>query len=311
MLLSAWLALAPQEPVPESPASEPAPVAPQDAGAPLVPGELPADVSEAALGAWNELCRATGIAGVENAAERRVRAFDLQFEGRVRPRGKQSNDFDIERFLYLDPGWVSMTLKSGRRRLRGPEGDYLVDSKRGTVVRLQGREMAEDIRELGDTVRIARTFVSMTHPGALRLARLRTLDAPPSGLPAKLKATAGELHWLELISPDFHSVAPRHLADGREPLFRVRLGLHPETRLPAMAVIHEDDPGGALETAVLLELGGYKKVDGFQVPSVVKTHAPDASVSPWVFAERPAMELWLLKGSLRPKLTEKDFLPPE
>ena len=105
----------------------------------LVPGELPANAAPDAAQAWKALCAAVGA----GESGERLRAFDLTFEGTAYSGEAQSNDFDIERFLYLDPGWVRMTLKSGRVRLRGPAGDFLLDTKRGSQVPLRGKELAQ------------------------------------------------------------------------------------------------------------------------------------------------------------------------
>lgn len=274
----------------------------------LLPGALPADADPAAAARWKALCSAVS----PKAGGERLRAFDLEFEGRAFPTEGAANDFDIKRFLYLDPGWVRMTLKSGRVRLRGPQGDFMLDTKRGTSMRLRGKELAADIRELNETVRIARSFVALTDPSNIRIASLR-LGEVPTGLPAKLAERAATLEWIELASPDFHPEGPSAVRDPAtpEPLFRVRIGCGPKTHLPALAVIQEATGGEPrIETAMLLDLRKFKRLDGYQVPGHVRTHLPDASVSPWVFAGRQSMELWLVKGSLAPVLSEDDFLPP-
>jgi len=296
-----------QDPAPvEAPPAPPASAASAGAQrAALVPGALPANCDPAAAAAWQALCAAVGA----TADHPRVRAFELEFEGRARREGA-SNDFDIESFQYLEPGWVRMTLKSGRVRLRGPAGDYLLDTKRKTTVPLRGKDLANDIRELDDTVRIARSFVALTDPANVRLAALAG-GMPPPSLPEKFRERGAALAWLDLTSPDFHARAPG--IDGApEPLYRVRIGCDPATHVPALAVIHEAVEGRMrLETAMLFEFSGYAVLDGYQVPWKVRTFAPDPERSPWVFEERPSLELWLLSGSLAPELAEADFLPPE
>ena len=75
-------------------------------------------------------------------------------------------------------------------------------------------------------------------------------------------------------------------------------------------MVARDDHGTlVLESALLVELDKYRALDGFQVPSRVSTYEPDTQRSPWVFRERDSMKLWLYSGTLRPTLTEKDFVP--
>jgi hypothetical protein len=65
-----------------------------------------------------------------------------------------------------------------------------------------------------------------------------------------------------------------------------------------------------LESAQLLVLSDYRALDGFRVPHGVVACRPDASTSPWTFdARRPTLELFVLGGTLRPKLGPSDFLP--
>ena len=289
--------------------SPPAEVTPLEAptSGDLVPGELPADATPEAVLRWRALCAAVGVA--EDGQP--LTGFELEFEGRAF-LGGQSNDFDIKRFLYLEPGWVRMELKSGRVRLRGPDGDFLLDTKRGTSVRLRGKELANDIRELNETVRIAKSFVGLSDPSNLRIAQLR-LGSTPTNLPEALREEAAALEWLDLTSPDFHKAPPRRPADEapvKEPLYRVRIGCTPGTHLPKLAVIHDVTDGMArIESALLLDFQRFKQIDGFQVPIHLRTHVPDVSASPWVFAERRRMELWMLAGDLSPELGDENFLP--
>ena len=279
-----------------APVQEPAAAA----SAALVPGALPADASPEARAAWQELLKAAAP-----AAGGAVRAFDLTFEGSAYSADKQTNDFDA-RYRYLEPGFVRMTLlPSSRERMRGPRGDFLVEKDR--PIRIEGRELKEDLRELDDTLGLARTFVGLTDPRNLRIARLELMAQPPAGLPAQLARRAAELRWLELVSPDFRR------ARGAQALHRVQLGLRRDTHLPALAVVAREQPGGALEleTAQLVELEDFRALDGFRVPFHLRSYGVDAERSPWGFAERQSVDLYLLEqgASLRPPLTPADFVP--
>jgi hypothetical protein len=240
-----------------------------------------------------------------------IRAFDLLFEGRVYSGENQTNDLDA-RYLYLEPGHVRMVMKSGRERMRGPKGDYLID--KSGVYPLRGREYAEDQRELDETVAVARLFVGLSDPGRLRLASLEVLPAPPPRLPEAVAKKAAELDWIVLLSPDFR----RHQDGARATLDRVELGLERESHVPVLAVVtHPTDP----HSAVLARLKDYQPLDGYRVPYDVTTWriAPDqAATGPaagissqrLAFAAKPAIRLWLKEGRLRPRLEPADFEPP-
>jgi len=300
----------------QSPASEPASV-PPPAPLPSAPlaGELPADASPEARQAWKALCAATAPETAEGGVRPRVRAFDLVFDGTLQSGGTRSNDFET-RYRYLEPGFVRMSLASGRERLRGPRGDFVIES--GRPVKVQGREMAEDLRELEETVAIAKCFAGLTDPRSLRLSSLELRPAAPRELPAAVGSrNPSALRWLSIVSPDLQRSAPR--APPTSPTatgtpvpssWRAHIGLDPTTHLPVLALVAQDDRGTlVLETALLVELDKYRALDGFRVPAQIKTYLPDAERSPWAFAERPAMKLWMVKGTLRPELSELDFVP--
>lgn len=280
----------------------PPPAAPLTQAAPaLVPGQIPPAASAEARVAWLELCKAASGA----TAQPRVTSFDLRFDGRAQPVGRETHDFDDARYRYLEPGWIATTLKDGAERMRGPGGDFFVKEKIAT--RLQGSEFATDLRELDDQARIAHSFVSLIDPRALRLRSLALVKGPPPVLPASLVKRASELVWLEIESPDFHcdarSAAP---VDSR-----AWIGTDKQTRLPQLALVARDDRGTIVhESALLVRLEEFKPIDGFQVPHKLRSFQPDLSLSPWSFSEQPVLTLWLKGGSLRPPLAEKDFLPP-
>lgn len=281
-------------------AQTPATEAPRPAAGELVPGVLPEGASPGARAAWQELTAATA-----GAREGGVRAFDLEFDATARQE-RQSNDFRA-RYRFLEEGpraFVRITMsQSGRERLRGPEGDFLLQQGQPPL-RIEGRELREDKRELDEAVGIARTFAGLSDPRRLRIARLELLAAPPRELPSNLAKLAAGLRWLELSTPDFR----RGASDGA--LYRVRLGLEPKTHLPVLAMVaREQGPALELETAQLLQLGDFQEVDGFKIPREVRSFQPDMEQVPRVFSSRSSLELYFLKGTLRPALTSADFVP--
>jgi hypothetical protein len=173
---------------------------------------------------------------------RRATAFVLEFEATRYSGENQTNDASAT-YSYLEPGNVRMVLKSGRERLRGPDGDWLID--KSGAHRLVGRDFKQDIAELDESVAVARTFAHLTDPRGLRMESLRTLAAAPASLPPKLRALAAELDWLRLESRDFR--APPRPGEGSAPVDVLELGVERPTRVPRIAVLTDPQhPEGAL-----------------------------------------------------------------
>ncbi|HVS08996.1 MAG TPA: hypothetical protein VMS76_03910 [Planctomycetota bacterium] len=301
LLLSSALALVQgAQPAPEAPAQER-----------LVPGELPASAAPQARLAWERMCQATAL----DPARARVEGFVLTFDATVYSKERQSNDLSDVTYRYLEPGWVRMSLASDRERMRGPEGDFVVE--KGRSVSLKGREYDEDRRELDQTLAVMKSFVGLTDPRSLRVASLERMGGPPSGLPALLHQTVRsalgksevrkvepqKLVWLQVVSPDLRRSARAE----RSSLQRARVGLDPETHLPLLAVLSEERSDGGGEP-LLVELFDFRELDGYRVPFRVRSYLAEASAGALRYG-RPSVELWLKGGTLRPKLTPKDFLP--
>lgn len=293
-----------QDPAP-TPQIPPAPVVATDAPAELVPGALPADASPAARNAWEALCAALGAA----ADAPKVEAFDLSFDARAWAEGSEGEkSFRNARLRFFAPNFVDSTLDSGRRRMRGPRGDWIVDAQ-GNSVRLQGVEMAQDRRELDQILQVARTFANLVNARTLRLRKLETLSAPPFELPAALAQRASSVSWLSLVSPDF-SLAH---ADGGKSSSEVRawIALDSATHLPSLAVVAEESTDASTpRTALLVELWNWAPLDGLRSPKNVRTYPPLAEGAKWGFQDKQNLQLWLTKGSLRAKLAPGDFEPP-
>ena len=82
-------------------------------------------------------------------------------------------------------------------------------------------------------------------------------------------------------------------------------------RAAQLAVVAEDDHQTLVhESALLVELTDYRPMDGFKVPYKLRTFPADLTQSPWRFAEKQNLTLWLKEGSLRPTLKPADFDPP-
>lgn len=315
---SATSASAPGQSAPETDAAtaqDPAPAA-APAAAPLPKaGEVPAGTDAEARSAWEGLLAAAlprpdGGRG-EAASTAPVTAFDLEFDGRVYGDNRQTNDFS-GRYRYLEPGYVHTVLdRSKRVTLRGPDGDWLVFDN-GRKVRLEGRDYEVDVEDLDRAIGVAQSFVALTDPRTIRIARLDLLTEAPSSIPEGLRGRAQALEWLVLETPDFRLAGDPPARPGVPPVMhRIELGLDRATRLPSLVVVRRSELGQrGVESAQLLQLDTYRALDGYQVPHQVITYGPDTTTSPWTFDQRrPSFDLYVKGGTLRPRL-EADFFRP-
>ncbi len=311
-LLAAAGARAPQDPAPAPAERKDAPPVVPQAPAPqelvpqeLVPGAMPADAAPQAVAMWKAV--STKISPAPTGE--RVTAFDLGFEARVwQPNGEGEKTLKNAQLRFLAPNFVDSSLESGRRRMRGPRGDWIVDSK-GQAQRLQGLELAQDRRELDQIVHVARTFANLVNVRSLRLRKLELIAVPPFKLPESVAERAAGKTWLSIVSPDF--ALARHDGTASERDVRVWIAVDGATSLPMLAVVAEDDRGTLVpESALLLELVNWTVLDGLQAPKSVRTFPPETVNGAWRFQERQNLQLWLSKGTLRAKLAPADFEPP-
>ncbi|MCC6407192.1 MAG: hypothetical protein IT453_08500 [Planctomycetes bacterium] len=314
----------PQPPI-EQPPSERPPVEQAPAATPstpavaveLVRGVLPADASAEAKELFAKLVAATHVD--PNAPS--PSGFDLTFQGEAHPTPRQSNDFPKTRYRFDPRGWVRLTiLASGRERMSGPQGMFVVDGKE--VVKLSGREHDEDRRQVREELSIAKNFLALSDPKNLRVAKLEKLASAPSVLPSNLAAGAAKLEWLALESPDFRLF--QSVTAAADANWRVELGLDPTTHLPKLGSVTElgnaaasgagAGPGAksmVAESAMLVEFRRYQALDGLQIPAELETYGLDAAAVPWKYSRWSSLKLGLCEGgTLRPKFSETDFSPP-
>lgn len=277
-------------------------------GHPLVPGALPAGTPAAAREQWERVCRASFMsAGVKTP----VTAFELRLDVRFKAKVQSSNDFKAT-YSFLAPGFVRATLQSGREILRGPEGDFLLDKKRGEPVKLDAtRENAEDRRLLDEILSISRNFVALTDPRSLRIAGLMPLAAAPAALPEKFKARANELAWIDVQSPDFRlSRARKGKAVSGTPICRVQLGIDPKADLVELALVNDGTSKAALAASTLLiEMKEFETRDDFKVPRSILVYEIDETQRTLTFRSEPTSDMVVMSANLRAALKAEDFLP--
>ncbi len=327
--IAALLALAAQDkPSQAPPPPLPSGRAPTKFGADfpeLKRGELPADTTADVRKAWDQIVRASlpNAPKVEDAAHppplparAPITAFDLSIDVRYRASDTQSNDMPSARYRWLAPGFFRADTGRGRSHLRGPNGSFLIDTSKSdhpeTISLAVSRENVEDRRQLEEEAGLASNFAGLADARSLRIARLVSVGAPMSTLPESLQQRARELTWLELDSPDFSAV---HTDGKAASMARVQLGIDPKTNQPEVAVVQDAArPAGISASTSVLQLQKYTVSEDFFVPRRVlvwlpEASDPDRSERRLVLRQKPAMEMYVTKATLRATLKPEDFLP--
>ncbi|MCB9909358.1 MAG: hypothetical protein H6829_03715 [Planctomycetes bacterium] len=300
-------------------------------GQPALPGRIPEGTSPEAIARWNQVLRSSRVGNTAAAVEP-IQAFDLAFDAEVRSDVDAASNHEDVRFQFLDAAGgclLAQFERSGRLSLRGPKGDYLYDGK--TWSRLESREDKESRRELDRWVTIARNFVALTRPAAIRLVDLQSLTpTPPAEGSLRLEFGAGRyvflprielmeeakaLRWLEVTSPDFRLFdTGRDDAPGTVSVYRALLGLDAEGRI-AMAQFHEDHGGAVdLRGALFARIRSWVSLpSGYTLPKQLETYRPLPDRPG--FETLPGLDLWLKarRAQINPKepgLLPKHFQPP-
>lgn len=301
MLISTLLLLLQGPPAPPPLPGGGAPAQPESVTAGLKPGVIPEGTSSEARARYEALCAATWP---KDAVRKPIVGFDVTLDVRVRQEGQTNEALRPLRYRWASPGFLRFTTTSERELLRGPTGDFLVDSARKEVLPLVGRELAQDRKQLEEWARLSRNFVSLSDPSSLRLFSIRLIENAPKGLPASRRIDG--LLWLELRSPDFQIPDRNGATTGDQTL--VELGMDPKSMLARLCVVSSSD-GTQSQQQLLLACGSFRTQEGRVVPQEVAIHMRDAALE--AFEERPSLEFWLKKNSsFDPKFDESTFLPP-
>lgn len=273
----------------------------------LQPGVLPEGTTAKARELWKALCDATLVRGMERKP---VDSFRLTFDLRVSRGERDSHDLNGASFSFFAPaGFVRYSLGSGRENLRGPDGDFSI-GKDGKTIKLEGRDFKEDRKQTDEYVRIARNFVALTDPSALRIAKLNDQAKAPNGLPSQLVKRASQLTWLEVVSPDFHLTKDKQTGKPvKRRMFRVLLGLDPATKRIDLAELRE--VGSTSTAPILIRFEDFRALDGYQVPHQLKFFELSPTSRPRVYREIPSSDFVLHRKvcTLAAKLKPADFRP--
>lgn len=295
----------PPKPPPVPPARENTPARPAAAETQLVPGVLPENTGPAERALWQSLCAGALAKG---ATRTPITAFDLWLDVTINSSSNQTNEATTLRYRYQAPDKLRAMTEHGYELVRGPKGDLMIDPKRNEKGTLPvGREGDEDRRTLEEILDLARNFVALSDPGALRIAELKLGRVDAALLPEELRAGAGELEWLEIRTPDFRlprASTPSAGASGG--LVRVRLGLRKGKPLPELCIVAGEQPGARLST--LIRVPEYREKQGLMVPWQLRIHALEENGAS--FQAKPALVVWLKKDSdLHPSFAPETFAP--
>ncbi len=273
---------------------------------PLVPGALPENTGAEERVLWQALCAGALAKG---ATRTPISAFDLWLDVTINSSANQTNEATTLRYRYQAPDKLRAMTEHGYELVRGPKGDLLIDPKRnqkGEALAV-GREGDEDRRTLEEILDLARNFVALSDPGALRIAEMKLGRVEATLLPEELRASAGELKWLEIRTPDFR--LPRtstQTASAPGGLVRVRLGLRKDKPLPELCIVSGEQPGAQLST--LIRVPEYREKQGLMVPWQLRIHGLDESGAS--FQPKPALVIYLKKDSdLHPSFAPDTFAP--
>lgn len=299
-------------PPPPPPTAPPAPAAPawlDVDGAALEPGKLPSSTREEARKAF-ELLRAAPRAKLVEPFP--LVGFDLRVDLRYRGAEGARNDLPDARWQWLAPDCLRLSTGRKRELLRGPEGDWLVDTSRTPTELVElgvAREHKEDRRALDEGLALARTVASLFDLRALRLRRVEASVAPVVPNDA-LAARAGELAWLLVETPDL-ALPP---APDRRPSGMVRallgydrvLGLVEQAQLSELRLGEAGGEPAVGPPALHVALRDHRLVDGLLVPHHFALHGPGAGGK---LRAEAGMDGYLRGASLKPAFARDSFAP--
>jgi len=278
-------------------------------GAALAPGKLPTSTAEDARKAF-ELLRAAPRAKLADPYP--LQGFDLRVDLRYRGAEGARNDLPDARWQWLAPDHLRLSTGRKRELLRGPKGDWLVDSSRTPTELIElgvAREHKEDRRALDEGLALARTVASLFDLRALRLRRVAGATAPTCPNEA-LTARAGELAWLLVETPDLAlpPEAERRPSDMVRALlgYDRALGLVEQAQLAELRAGEAGGPPSAAAPTLHVALRDHRLVDGILVPHHFAVHGigPQGKLR-----AEAGMDGYLRGASLKPAFAPEQFTP--
>lgn len=280
----------------------------RDASADELSKGPPRDADPEAVIFWNLFCEASRLSQTEGGPQP-IQAFRLEADVLAEVEG---GSHELHPTLtYLHPKYIQIELGSGRKLVRGPDGDWLQDGDEAVV--LVGRDTAEDRQQLDQLLSLARNLVGLMQPEHLHLSRLVYLEKAPSPIPHELSGKSKRLDWFEFSSPDFSlfKESGRRSKFEQPPSFHVAVGLNRKTHHAEYALITDTSPGLRAAAPIFLTMLKQRPMDGYVLPGEVKIYTVEPGLSPWVFKRKPTQRLWLKTGTLRAELKPESFQFPK
>ena len=267
-----------------------------------------ANATSEARDAWEALC------GASVGDSTPITAFHI--EAHVKNRGRERRNEGEVAYRFLAPHCVRFRIsektevgRSGRRK-----ADYWMRDG-GEVLTLDKKDYKADRESIRDMAALARNYIALSDPGRLRLHGLEVpQDHPMEAMPvAGNRRSLKKLKWLRITSPDFALPGGEQGPLAGESLYRVDLGLRPETHelawTPEIVIVRSLPAPGEPEQSFLLKLENYKEKDGFRIPHEIAVHHRDEELSHRPFQKLAAQEITIREIDLRAKLGVKDFRP--
>ncbi len=255
---------------------------------------------------WERVCASTFLRSKADAKP--ITALDLQFE--VLTRGDQGSTEIKPRVRWLDPGFIRIQLSSGREVGRGPKGDWLREGNE--VVRMVGREYAQDRRDFDSYLTIINIFVALTHPKTLAVENLSIVSELPFDFPKRhdLNKTRDRkrLKWLRFESQDLQLSGSDDWGDTVPKKQTVHVAIDTANHLPVMA--HIADKSGEL-APMLLSLADSKALQDLRIPHKIFVYPIIAGPASEKFRPTlttlPSQQLHLLGGTVRALFKASEF----
>ncbi|MFT5286087.1 MAG: hypothetical protein ACI8TQ_002255 [Planctomycetota bacterium] len=268
--------------------------------------DVPIDLAAEEL--WQRTCKATLLRKSQEA--KAVTALDLSFN--LITRGEGSLEIH-PRVQWSSPNSIRLEL-DGKEQVRGPDGDWLREGKE--LIRLAGRDYAEDRRQIDQYLVIIQNFAALTNPKSLTLENLTIVKDLPFSFPKRHTLNRSKdrkrITWVRFESADLQLPSEGGWAGDFPEKHLVFVAIDSARDLPVMALIA--DRRGE-QTPLLLSLSDARALDDLRVPYETMVYplipSEPGSKKPFVIADKPAQELYIEGGTVRAKFKSKHFSWPK
>ena len=241
-----------------------------------------------------------------------ITALDLQLG--VLTRGDGSNIEIKPRVRWMAPNFIRIQLSSGQEQARGADGDWLAEKEE--VIRLVGRGYVEDRRLTDEYLTLIQNFVALTHPKSMKVEKLELVTKLPFEFPRRhvlnLARDRKNITWLRFESSALQLAGVKTWGGAPLPKQRVHVAVNTTNDLPIMAYVESGDGQAA---PLLLGLSNTKLLSDLRVPHRIHVYpvlpGGPSSQHRALIGEDPSQQLDILSGTIRARLSAKDFQLPK